>query len=213
MKLNAYSIFAFLIISSYAFGFVCIQLGYWPYLVTFTWFQMLLTASSLLWYHLFEKTGKRRNFLTFFAASAAIGFFVEVLGVNTGKIFGVYSYGEVLGIMWLRTPFMIGVNWFLVSFVVNQVLQRKSWSLWLHTIVAAAVITGLDVLIEPTAIATGMWSWQNDVVPLQNYIAWFGVSLLISALYRMIGPYENEKLSSLILWCMLLFFGLKVMLT
>ena len=213
MKVNAYSIFTFLIVSSYAFGFICIQLGYWPYLVEFTWFQMLLTAAALIWYHGYEKPEQRRNFLAFFAASALIGYFIEVLGVNTGKVFGVYTYGEVLGIKWLETPLMIGVNWFLVSFVVNQVLNRRDWPMWIHTFLAAAVITALDVLIEPTAIATGMWSWENDVVPMQNYIAWFGVSLMISALYKVLGPYENERYSPLILWCMLLFFGLKVLLS
>ena len=204
------SIFFFLIISSYLFGFLCIQLELWPQLVDFTWFQLLLCVAILVYHHAFDAIEYKKPFLIFMALSGLIGFFVEMIGVNTGLIFGEYSYGAVLGIRWLGTPLMIGVNWFLVSFTVNQMVSQRNLPFIIHALVAAIIITAIDVLIEPTAIATGMWTWETVAVPIQNYVGWFGLSLLISAIYKKLAPFVTEDYSKLILWCMVLFFGLKL---
>ena len=43
-------------------------------------------------------------------------FFLEVLGVKTGKIFGTYNYGYALGIKILETPILIGFNWLFLTY-------------------------------------------------------------------------------------------------
>lgn len=201
-------LFYFLIISSYLFGFVCIQLGYWPDLVYLTWFQLTLCAVILSYNHLTVGINSKRAFLLFFLVSGLLGFFIEMVGVNTGKIFGNYHYGEVLGWKWKETPLIIGINWFLVSFTANQLIAKRNLPLLVHAGLAAALITALDFLIEPTAVRTGMWSWQDEVIPVNNYIAWFGVSLLISGIYKKLSPMAEDAYSALIWWCMVLFFGL-----
>ena len=55
-----------------------------------------------------------------FAWKAALifiaGILVEVAGVNTGLIFGSYSYGPTLGPKIFHTPVMIGVNWLMLVY-------------------------------------------------------------------------------------------------
>ncbi|MGQ9643382.1 MAG: carotenoid biosynthesis protein, partial [Ignavibacterium sp.] len=41
--------------------------------------------------------------------------------------------------------------------------------------------------LEPTAIKLGYWNWTEISVPLQNYFAWFVISLLFTILYFKMG--------------------------
>ena len=38
----------------------------------------------------------------------------------------------------------------------------------------------LDLMIEPVAIRLDFWHWQAEVIPLQNYLMWFLVALLMN---------------------------------
>ena len=106
---------------------------------------------------------------------AAVGiatFSAEVLGVHTGAVFGNYHYGEVLGTSWLGVPLVIAVNWSVVTLgavCAAGLLSRRPWVL---VPVATALAVLLDVLLEPVAMALGYWHWENDTIPLQNYLAW-----------------------------------------
>ena len=89
---------------------------------------MMITPLNLLFATLFLFWGRwpaGRVIVTgFFIAIAS--FFVEALGVNTGRIFGAYSYGRTLGPALLNTPLIIGLNWFLLIYCTN-VIGRLLW--------------------------------------------------------------------------------------
>ena len=36
-----------------------------------------------------------------------------------------------------------------------------------------------DILLEPVAIRFDFWQWENVLVPLQNYVAWWLISLVM----------------------------------
>jgi len=194
-----------LIISSYLFGTICIQLGVWPYLANFTWFQMLLSAALLFW---IEDDSNKIKLFQFFIPSYLIGYLTEVVGINTGLIFGDYEYGAALGVKLFDTPLMIGVNWFIVCFAVNDLLNRLKLHKIIHLLLAAAIITATDYIIEPDAIRHNMWNWFGEDVPLKNYITWYVVSLGIGIFYLWIKP-NNSRLSLVIYTCMLIFFLVK----
>ena len=42
-----------------------------------------------------------------FSSVAILGYIIEMIGVNTGMLFGEYSYGKTLGWGILNTPFMM----------------------------------------------------------------------------------------------------------
>jgi bisanhydrobacterioruberin hydratase len=122
--------------------------------------------------------------LKFWIVSAFIllgGFFIEVIGVNTGVIFGEYSYGKVLGPKIFSTPVIIGFTWYLLVYASRSVVEYWDTSEWIKIIVVAIMVTGFDIVLEPVAIKLGYWSWADVQVPLQNYFAWFVISLVFSA--------------------------------
>ncbi len=137
-----------------------------------------------------------------------IGFFSEVLGVQTGMIFGEYAYGEVLGLKLWGTPLMIGVNWLMLVYcacaTINQ-LTTKSPD-WLKALLAAGAMVILDFLIEPVAIEYGFWNWGGNEVPLQNYLAWFIIALVLCFLFqKMVGKRKN-KVAVVLFFLQFLFF-------
>jgi putative membrane protein len=107
------------------------------------------------------------------------GFFVEMAGVNTGLIFGHYQYGDVLGPGILGTPWIIGLNWFLLSYCILCLLDFLTWPAWVKFFLATGLMVGLDYLMEPVAMRLGFWSWEEGNIPVQNYVGWAALSALI----------------------------------
>ena len=44
------------------------------------------------------------------------GVVTEIIGVNTGILFGTYTYGDFFGIKVFDVPLLIGVNWFCIVY-------------------------------------------------------------------------------------------------
>jgi putative membrane protein len=75
-------------------------------------------------------------------------------------------------------------------------------------------MTGLDFLVEPVAMKLGFWSWEDGIIPLQNYIMWFVTSILIHGLIYLFRIKINAKISFVIFIAQLIFFGfLNIILT
>ena len=132
---------------------------------------------------------------------AVASFLVEAYGVNTGEIFGHYTYGKALGPALLNTPLIIGLNWFLLIYCTN-VISRQIWSLIperepgrltsalksLFIVFAGSLLMVLyDLFLEPAAMRLDMWSWEGDRVPARNYLAWFLFSALFHSVVRLWG--------------------------
>ncbi len=145
----------------------------------------LLVVTGLLFYN--HGNWDVRTVLSF-TLVGILSFFVEALGVNTGLIFGEYSYGRTLGPALLNTPLMIGINWVLLVYLCHSVsvmifeklppgsifsrLYRKAPSL-LVAVAGGLLMVTYDIVLEPSAIKLDMWSWAGEGIPLQNYVAWF----------------------------------------
>ena len=73
---------------------------------------LILSLALLLWFQ------PNYNFKTIaiFVFVALAGFWLEVLGVNTGIIFGNYKYGDALGPKLFETPYMLGINRLLMIY-------------------------------------------------------------------------------------------------
>jgi bisanhydrobacterioruberin hydratase len=162
-------------------------------------FNLLLMSMLILW------TQKEKNkwFWLFFMLCFITGFAAEWIGVNTGKLFGNYSYGETLGQKWQGVPFLIGLLWFVtiyctgnITFRIYQWMLQKTGvsdtKLWLMiTALAfdAALLTTLyDWLLEPVAVKLGYWQWNGDgTIPMLNYVCWFFISLVLQLVFFATG--------------------------
>ncbi len=124
------------------------------------------------------------------------GFFVEVIGVQSGLIFGNYWYGQTLGTKVLGVPLVIGANWLLLIYCSNIVTivffkllkknnHKKSLldNTFTKAIFASFLMVCLDYLIEPVAIHLDFWHWQFEKIPSQNFQAWFLIAFLLSYIF------------------------------
>lgn len=116
-------------------------------------------------------------------------FWMEAMGVATGAIFGQYEYGPTLGWAWRGVPLLIAFNWVMVVHGAQCLAGRMvpAWSGFRRK-AAVVLLTGLiavafDFLMEPVAIRLDYWRWPGDVVPLQNYAAWFAIAVLAAAFH------------------------------
>lgn len=204
---NQATITRFLLISSHLAGLIGIGFALHPAFIQLTPFSLLLSFSLLVWNH----QPRHRGFFGFLAIAFLLGYWVEVAGVATGKIFGRYAYGEVLGWKLLDVPLMIGINWAMLSYigceVVNRLLPTRFPALG-RIALAALAPTLVDVLIEPSAIRYGMWHWYGQMPPLQNYLGWYFVSLILAAAYHVgIGPAQRNLAAPWLLAMQVLFFA------
>lgn len=139
-------------------------------------------------------------------ASACIGYGVEVLGVHTGAIFGEYRYGPVLGWQVAEVPLLMGVNWFVLVYTSGAIVS--GWKV--HKAVKAAgmatLMTALDFLIEPVAIYWNFWQWGQPSVPLQNYLAWWGIAFGLAYAWQRAFSGKINPLAVHIWWAQVSFF-------
>jgi putative membrane protein len=121
------------------------------------------------------------------------GMVTEIIGVNTGLLFGNYQYGQVLGPKIYGVPFLIGLNWFVIVYCSGailtqgvELLQQKinikisGFASSIFVIIGGATIaTCFDFIIEPVAVKLHFWSWENGQIPLLNYACWFSISAIL----------------------------------
>lgn len=133
------------------------------------------------------------------------GFAIEYIGVHSGVLFGNYGYGAALGPKLGDIPLVIGVNWFCIVLASSAQLYSLRMNIFFKAILAGILCTGLDILIEPVAIKLDFWDWENGVIPVWNYVCWFGFSALFAFVYFKLGTSKNKPAQSLYLIWVLFF--------
>lgn len=172
-------------------GMVGIYLGGEDWFLPKTPLNLLLGAGLLLWN--FPARNGLRSFAVWTAAFL-IGMGVEALGVNYGWLFGDYFYGENLGPKAFGVPLIIGINWVVLTFLTAYLGKRVFDNRWLAALTGAVLMVALDVFIEPVAPVFDFWHWEAGYAPLQNFIAWFFVALVLQILVRNEVPDRKHPL-------------------
>jgi putative membrane protein len=134
------------------------------------------------------------------------GFFIEMIGTNTGLVFGEYTYGPSLGPKVFHTPLMIGVNWVMLVYASLVIMSKYFERRYFRVLMAAVLMVVYDFALEPSAIAFDMWNWGGPV-PLQNYVAWLVISFILIwfADYTRMVNYNN-KLAPVLFYVQFVFF-------
>jgi uncharacterized membrane protein len=104
-----------------------------------------------------------------------VSFFVEWLGVVSGFPFGAYRYTPVLQPQISGVPVAIGFAWLNILLGSANILRSFPARLpvWLQILSTALLMTLFDMIMEPAAVKLNYWQWQDGIIPLQNYLAWF----------------------------------------
>lgn len=105
-------------------------------------------------------------------------FILEVIGVQTGLLFGNYDYGKLLGFTILSVPIIIGLIWLLVVLSAWHIVMLNTKSLLRRFLLGGLLVVMFDLVLEQFATTYGLWSWQDGSVPLYNYFCWFVLSQL-----------------------------------
>lgn len=127
------------------------------------------------------------------------GFAIEVLGANTGWPFGSYTYGGVFGPQLWNVPLVMGVNWLILIYACNALASTISHRLWLRVFMAGLLMVVLDYVLEPVAITYDFWQWEMGEPPLENYVGWFVIGLLISFVWQRSG-FHTDKAFGVSVW-------------
>lgn len=138
-----------------------------------------------------------------------IGVLAEVVGVRYNIIFGNYYYGNSLGPQVLEVPLIIGFNWLTLSFATYGVSSYLFKNKTIITIFASILMVLTDYIIEPMAGALDFWHWAGGKIPIQNYVGWFFVSLIIHSILVKKNFKFNIKLCMALLLSQILFFTIQ----
>lgn len=191
------------IVIVYCVGMFGILLPIHPDFVLLTPLNLLVSLGIILAFH----PAWNIRFVSSLFFVFLLGFGIEVVGVQTGQIFGEYSYGKTLGFQLFETPLMIGINWLLLVYGTSCIVGRfEKMNLFLRASIAATLMTILDFIIEPVAIKLDFWSWEHIEIPLQNYLAWWGISFVMLLLFLKLNGRIVNKIAEVIFWTLTVFF-------
>ena len=167
-------------------------------------FAMLLGIYLLAVYH----TDYNRKAMIAFSIIFLLGFSVEAIGVNTGAVFGSYTYLGAMGIKVWGTPLIIGLNWLFLSYTATSILDEAKLPAWIVYFLAPLLMVAYDFFLEKSAPVLDMWYWDGDTVPFRNYVAWYLIGFLCVAILKMFGVNTQNILSKLLYFVQFLFFVL-----
>lgn len=166
-------------------------------------FSLVLSAALVFIY----QPNFNRRFYLLAISLFLLGFFAEVSGVATGLVFGNYSYGKTLGFMWLNVPLVMGLNWLILIYCMGSFLNRFPYHNLIKSFIGAGVLMTLDLFIEQVAIRYDFWHWQHNIIPIQNFVAWFVLSFVFLMLYYTFLGNTRNRLAAVFLGTQFLFFG------
>ena len=170
---------------------------------------LVLNLFYLIYFH---KDRNKIKDISLFALIFILGFGIEVLGVKTGKIFGVYYYGDSLGPKLWEVPLTIGFNWLILTYTTASLSDKFKIPLSFKILLGALMMLALDLILELDAASMDMWYWpNNEVVPLSNYLVWFGLAVLFHIILR-IGRIRTENVLAIpIFICQFLLFAISLL--
>ena len=137
-----------------------------------------------------------------------IGMFSEFIGVNYGLIFGEYIYGNNLGFKLFGVPFLIGLNWVILTVICANIasILIKNNSIIQIIILGTLLMLFMDFVMEPIAPKLDLWKFKNLVVPTSNYIGWLIISILTQTIYNIQFKEKEVKLSFNLYTAIFIFF-------
>lgn len=204
LKPSLFQTSAVIIVVTHLVGVVGYLSPWSEYFVAITPLHLIVSAGLLI----LHQQNKNRAFWWTMLGLIIAGYAVEVAGIKTGVIFGIYFYDHGLGPKVFDVPPIIGVNWMMLILAIGSLLSQLNIPLLIKAMLGALCMVAMDYLIEPVAIQYDFWHWASTTVPTHNYLGW-----LITAFILFLGYFQSpfqkaNKLAWILLLMQVLFFGL-----
>jgi len=147
----------------------------------------------------------KKNIILFFVL-AFLGWSVEVVGVETGKIFGIYAYQKALGPKILEVPPTIGLNWAILV-VLFASFFPSNWKSFPKAFGIGLLMTGLDAVIEPLCCFLDFWCWSDGGPGWRNFAAWTILGSLMGWIWvRFSEKNQHASVFKKMTWVQIAFF-------
>ncbi|GAA0874160.1 hypothetical protein GCM10009118_05680 [Wandonia haliotis] len=187
---------------TYSVGLVGILSPYQDSFLNLTFYHLSLTFFLLAFS--FYKLN-RATLLAFFVAFGT-GIAVEWIGVHTSLLFGEYAYGSNLGPKLWGVPLIIGVNWALLSSISCEMSRVLVKNFYVRVFLSATLMVGIDILIEPIAHLMDFWHWEDNEIPVFNFICWFVIALGVNTIYLKLTKDNLNYFSFWVFFALVTFF-------
>lgn len=173
-----------------------------PLMLIFTPYTLLATAVVG-----FFSERKNKSLIIWALTTFLSTLTLEILGVQTGLVFGSYGYGKTLGFSLLGVPLLIGINWTVIILGAITIIEKRISHPIAVALITASFTVFFDWIMEPVAIAFDYWSWAGQAIPLQNYIAWFVIAFLFALLHQNMKIVPKNRIASMIVLIQTIFFA------
>lgn len=136
---------------------------------------MMLAIASISYSALVHSSGYTWIFFLVLSGLIALGF--EYLWVQTCFPYGCFSYGDVLWTKLRNTvPWTVFVWWTPLIIGVYTLLRKYLQNTWLIIPLWAILLTLIDMVLDPSAVLLGFWSFDAGGryynVPRSNFGGW-----------------------------------------
>jgi putative membrane protein len=178
-KITSYHVAIYIIWLFHISGIIGILYGNSQWFVGATPLNLSISFLLLLWT---SRTEKKIGLVALIAF--LVGMLAEGLGVNFGLIFGHYQYGEALGWKIKGVPWLIGVNWSILTICCGAIARDITTNFYARSFLGIALMLLLDFVIEPIAPILDFWEFEGGSAPIQNFFGWFFIGLPLQFLYQ-----------------------------
>lgn len=199
-SIRSYSIFLIWLFPISAI--IGISLGHYDWFISKTPLNLIIVLLLLIINFPINTTSKIATTLIFIITSLV----VEWVGVQFGFLFGVYEYGQNLGLKLDGVPLLIGVNWAILILVTGAIADKFAKSTILKILLGASLMLLIDIFIEKSAPPFDFWAFAIGHAPIRNYVAWFSVSIVLHYVYRLLNTKGDFTFSCHLYAAQLLFF-------
>lgn len=174
-------------------GFIFHQLSFTRPIVLAITDLFLFLSNTLVLYFLFKERFSK-SLVIWSVMVFLVTFLIEFAGVETGSIFGSYHYGDTMKLQLGNVPLIIAVNWTVLILATYSIALKLTKSYFFSPVISSVLIVIFDFFLEPVAMQLDYWQWKGDIVPVQNYIAWFFISLVFSSLLSIFKINPDSKI-------------------
>lgn len=175
-----------------------------PLFTILTPWSLLFTFSAVL---IFQKEWSLKLGLAFILVFAST-LVIEIIGVNTGVLFGSYTYGPAFGPRILHTPVLIGLNWLILVYCSAAISSKYLKNKASRVVAASLLMVGYDLILEYVAPLMDMWSWETPYPGIKNFLMWFLTAMLMHLLFQWFGLRISNKPARYLFYIQLGFFSI-----
>lgn len=106
------------------------------------------------------------------------GMSVEWIGVHSGYLFGDYYYGINMGPKLDGIPYLIGLNWAVLTLITHQLSRSINTSVYVTPAMGASLMVFIDFFLEQICDVAGFWHF-NGGAGWFNYLCWWVIAYIL----------------------------------